>query len=189
MTNSVLSYMNSCFNGRKGKAFLHCIVTGDEKWTKHNKPKHRRLWGKPDHASTLAAKLNIHGLKLLLCIWWDQLGVVYELLKPTETIMGDHCWLQLMIWVEHWRKKWLLYEQRHDKVILLHDNTRPHVVKWVKTYLEMLKWEVLPHSPYSPDIAPSNYHLFWSMAHGLTEQHFHSHEDKKKKKWVDSWLA
>jgi len=26
----------------------------------------------------------------MLCIWWDQLGVVYyELLKPTETITGD----------------------------------------------------------------------------------------------------
>ena len=33
------------------------------------------------------AKLNIHGSKIMLYIWWDQLGVVYyELLKPTETI-------------------------------------------------------------------------------------------------------
>ncbi|KAG5313106.1 MOS1T transposase, partial [Pseudoatta argentina] len=47
-----------------------------------------------------------------------------------------------------------------DKVILLHDNARPHVAKPVKTYLETLKWEVLPHPPYSPDIAPSDFHLF-----------------------------
>ncbi|KAG5318536.1 MOS1T transposase, partial [Pseudoatta argentina] len=53
-----------------------------------------------------------------------------------------------------------LYAQRHDKVILLHDNARPHVAKPVKTYLETLKWEVLPHPPYSPDIAPSDFHLF-----------------------------
>lgn len=25
------------------------------------------------------------------------------------------------------------------------------------SYLETLKWEVLPHPPYSPDIAPSDY--------------------------------
>ena len=52
------------------------------------------------------------------------------------------------------------YEQRHDQVILLHDNARPHVAKIVKKYLETLKWDVLPHPPYSPDIAPSNYWLF-----------------------------
>ncbi|KAG5315239.1 MOS1T transposase, partial [Pseudoatta argentina] len=48
----------------------------------------------------------------------------------------------------------------HDKVILLHDDARPHVAKPVKTYLETLKWEVLPHPLYSPDIAPSDFHLF-----------------------------
>ena len=46
------------------------------------------------------------------------------------------------------------YEQTHEKVILQHENARPHVVKPVETYLETLKWEVLPHPTYSPDIAP-----------------------------------
>ena len=43
-----------------------------------------------DHlASTSTAKPNIHGKKLMLYIWWDQLGVVYyELLKSNETITG-----------------------------------------------------------------------------------------------------
>ena len=33
---------------------------------------------------------EIHGSKVMLSSWWDQLGVVYyELLKPTETITSD----------------------------------------------------------------------------------------------------
>jgi len=80
-----------------------------------------------------------------------------------------------------------LYEQRYDKVILQHDNAWPHVAQSVKTYLETLKWEVLPHTLYSPDIAPSDYHLFRSMAYGLAKQHFYSFEDAKK--WIDSWIA
>jgi len=58
------------------------------------------------------------------------------------------------------REKRPEYEQRYDKVILLQDNARPHVVK---KYLETLKWDVLPHPPYSPDIASSNYWLFRRM--------------------------
>lgn len=173
---------------QKRKGFLHRIVTGDEKWIQYDNPKRKKSWGKPGHASTSSAKPNIHGLKLLLCIWWDQLGVIYyELLKPNETITGDRYQLQLMCLSQALKEKRPLYEQRHDKVILLHDNARPHVAKVVKKTLEALQWDVLPHPPCSPDIAPSDYHLFRSMAHGLAEQHFHSYEDAKK--WIDSWIA
>ena len=44
-----------------------------------------------------------------------------------------------------------------------------------------------PTPPYSPDVAPSDYHLFRSMAHGLTDQHFRSYEEVKN--WIDSWIA
>ncbi|KAG5327824.1 MOS1T transposase, partial [Pseudoatta argentina] len=80
------------------------------------------------------------------------------------------------------------YNERHDKVILQHDNAqKSHVEKVVKTYLETLKWEVLPHPLYSPDVVPSDYHLFQSMAHGLADQHFRSY--KELKNWIDSWNA
>ena len=69
--------------------------------------------------------------------------------------------------------------KRQDKVIFQHDNARSHVAEVVKETLEALNWDVLPHPPYSPDIAPSDYHLFWSMAHGLAEQHFTSYEEAK----------
>ncbi|KAG5319672.1 MOS1T transposase, partial [Pseudoatta argentina] len=75
-------------------------------------------------------------------------------------ITGDRYRFQLMRLSRALKEKRPLYAQRHDKVILLHDNARPHVAKPVKTYLETLKWEALPHPPYSPDIAPSDFHLF-----------------------------
>ena len=91
----------------KRKDFLHHIVTGDEKWIHYDNPKKNKSWGppghaskfweQPDHASTSTAKRNIHEKKLMLCIWWNQLGVVYyELLKPNETITGALYRTQLM---------------------------------------------------------------------------------------------
>ena len=125
------------------------------------------------------------GSKVMLCIWWDQLGVVYyELLKPTETITGDRYRTQLMRLSRALKDKLPQYNERHDKVILQHDNARPHVTKMVKTYLETLKWEILPHPPYSLDVAPSDYHLFRLMAHDLADQHFRSYEEIKN--WIDS---
>jgi len=79
---------------------------------------------------------NIHGKKLMLCIWWDQLGVVYyELLKPNETITGALCRTQLMKLSRALKKKRAHYYSRHDKIIL-HDNARSYVAAPVKTFLE-----------------------------------------------------
>lgn len=74
------------------------------------------------------AKPNIHGKKLMLCIWWDQLGVVYyELLNPSETITGALYRTQLMRLSRALKEKRPQYYSRHEKTILLHDNARPHV--------------------------------------------------------------
>ncbi|KAG5318604.1 MOS1T transposase, partial [Pseudoatta argentina] len=104
-----------------------------------------------------------------------------------STITGDRYRLQLMRLSRALKEKRPLYAQRHDKVILLHDNARPHVANPVKTYLETLKWEGVPHPLYSPDIAPSDFHLFRSMAHGLADRRFHSYGEAQK--WIDSWIA
>ncbi|KAG5314925.1 MOS1T transposase, partial [Pseudoatta argentina] len=77
--------------------------------------------------------------------------VPYEL-KLRDVITGDRYRLQLMRLSRALKEKRPLYAQRHDNVILLHDNARPHVAKPVKPYLETLKWEVLPYPLYSPDI-------------------------------------
>ena len=63
----------------------------------------------------------------------------------------------------------------------------PIRTKPVHDTLEALNWEVLPHTVYSPDLAPSNYHLFASMRHALAEQSFGSY--KYVKKWLEEWFT
>ncbi|GBP08304.1 Mariner Mos1 transposase [Eumeta japonica] len=108
-------------------------------------------------------------------------------LNPNETITGTLSRTQLMRLSRALKEKRPQYYSRQDKIILLHDNVRLHVAVPVKNYLKTLDWEVLPHPPYSPDIASSDYHLFRSMAYALSEQQFTSYEDTKN--WVDSWIA
>ena len=139
----------------------------------------------PRCAFMSTARPNTFGAKVMLCIWWDQPGVVYyELLKPRNTITGDQYRTQLTRLSRALEERGPRCQGRHDKVILEYDNAQPHVARPVKTYLETLKWQVLPHPQYSLDVASSGYHLFRSMAHGLAHQHFRSYEEVKK--WIES---
>ena len=165
---------------RNRQKFLYRFVIGDEKWIHHDNPKRRKSWGMSGHASTSTTRPNIHATKVMLCIWWDQLCVVYyELSKTNETVTADRYRTQLLRLSRALKEKRPQYQERHDKVILQLENVRPHVVKPVMTYLEMSKREILPHLPYSPGVASSTHHLFRSIAHGLACQHFRSYKEVK----------
>jgi len=170
------------------KGFLHRIITGDEKWISYDNRKRKAGWVKPGELVPSTPKPNIHGLKTMLCIWWDQKGVIYhELLEQSETINGERYRLQLIRLKRALHEKRPEWEDRHEKVIIQHDNARPHIHWAVKKYIEGTNWEVLPHPPYSPDIAPSDYHLFRSMQSALSGERFNSREDIQI--WIDNWIA
>ena len=65
------------------------------------------------------------------------------------------------------------------EVHLLHDNARPHIAKLVKEKLETFGWNIIPHPPYSPDTAPTDFHLFRSMRHFLNAKEFENDEEVK----------
>uniref|UniRef100_A0A0K0EC61 HTH_48 domain-containing protein n=1 Tax=Strongyloides stercoralis TaxID=6248 RepID=A0A0K0EC61_STRER len=109
-----------------------------------------------------------------------QLAKQLSLLKPGETINAKRYQQQLIDLGRLLLSKRPEYQQRQHKVILFHDNAPSHKTKLVHDTLEALKWEVLPHAAYSPDLALFDYHLFASMGHALAEQRFCSYEDVKK---------
>ena len=170
------------------KSFLHRIVTGDEKWIHYDNPKRKHSYVKPGQPGPSQPKPNIHGAKVMLCIWWDQKGVLYyELLKSGQTITGDLYRTQLIRLKRAIAEKRPEYATRHEGIIFQHDNARPHVARPVKNYLQNNDWEVLAHPPYSPDLAPSDYHLFRSMQNALTGIRFTSEQGIRN--WLDSFLT
>jgi histone-lysine N-methyltransferase SETMAR len=63
------------------------------------------------------------------------------------------------------------------KVLLHHDNARPHTSLHTLEAITKLQWTVLPHPPYSPDLAPSDYHLFSPLKDAIRGKKF---EDERK---------
>ena len=136
-------------------------MTGDENWIFYDNPKKKKYYAKPGQSLTSTSTLrpNIH-------IWFEDHALYLVGPKESCLLWAAETWRfhhgrSISATIDRLsrvlREKRPEYEQRHDKVILLHDNARPHIAKVVKKYLETLKWDVLPHPLYSPDIAPSDY--------------------------------
>ena len=68
---------------------------------------------------------------------------------------------------------------KQDRIYFLHDNARPHIAKSTHEKLLKLGWITLPHPPYSPDLAPIDYHLFRSLSNYLGEKKFDDENDLK----------
>ena len=71
-------------------------------------------------------------------------------------------------------------------VILLQDNARPHTAARTLAKIEDLGWKLLTHPPYSPDLAPSDFHLFGPLKESMKGIHFQTDEEVKAA--VSNWL-
>jgi hypothetical protein len=49
---------------------------------------------------------------------------------------------------------------RRRKLIIQHGNARPHIALPILQTIQKDGWELLSHPPYSPDLIPTDYHLF-----------------------------
>lgn len=188
---NVLQRLNTCsfLKSRfKKKDFLHKIVTGDEKWVYFDNPVNEKQWLDPNQPAKHVPKRDIHGKKVLLCVWWDMKGVVhYELLDQGQTINADRYSKQLRKVQRELEVKRPFSGHGPRPVILLHDNARPHVAIHTQKVISSLGWEVLPHPAYSPDLAPTDYHLFRSLQHSLSGNTFNSKQDVQKH--LDDYFA
>jgi len=73
-----------------------------------------------------------------------------------------------------------------SKVLFFHDNARLHTANRTRELLDHFGWQVLDHPPYSPDLAPSDYHLFPNMKTWLATERFD--DDAKLQAGVNEWL-
>jgi histone-lysine N-methyltransferase SETMAR len=71
-------------------------------------------------------------------------------------------------------------------VLLQHDNSRPHTARSTVATIQDLSFECLPHPPYTPDLAPSDFHLFGPLKQAMRGKSFRN--DKEVQQVVHEWL-
>ncbi len=102
----------------------------------------------------------------------------YELLQKGQTVTSDVYCRQLTKVAEKYHSFYGRTTKRCSP-ILLHDSARPHTSNQTKKCFSELNFEVFPHPPYSPDMAPTDFHLFRSLQHFLSEKIFNDIEEVK----------
>jgi [histone H3]-lysine36 N-dimethyltransferase SETMAR len=156
----------------ENEPFLRRIVTGDEKWVMYRNVKRRRTVCRPSDPPASTSKAELHPKKVLLSVWWDVEGIIHwEVLPPNQTINAAFYCLQLdRVRASLMAKRPGLVNRRG--VILHHDNARPHAAVSTRQKLMSFGWEVLSHPPYSPDLAPTDYHLFRALNNSFSQKTF-----------------
>jgi hypothetical protein len=69
---------------------------------------------------------------------------------------------------------------------MLHDNARPHTATATQDLITTFGWEQFSLPPYSPDLVPSDFHVFLHLKTFLNCWRFHDDEVKEA---VDTWFA
>ena len=111
--------------------------------------------------------------KVIASIVWDQDGILLtDYLPKSQTINAEY-YSSLLV-----QLKDVLKEKRHGMVtkwiLFLHDNAPAHRALATRKKLACLGFQCLDHPPYSPDLAPSDYHLFPGLKKQLKGRHFSS---------------
>jgi len=123
--------------------------------------------------------------KVLALIFWDKDGILFiDYLPKGQTINAEY-YSSLLV-----QLKDILKEKRCGKVtkgvLFLHNNAPAHRALATQKKLAYLGFQCLDNPPYSPDLAPLDYHLFPGLKKQLKGCHFSS--DVEVIAATETWL-
>ena len=168
--------------------FLSRLVTMDEIWLYHYYPETKQRsveWWHTGSPRPKKFRVQKSAGKVLDSIFWDQDGILLTDYLPKGQTINEEYYSSLLV-----QLKDILMENRRGKVkkgvLFLHDNSPAHRALATQKKLVYLGFHCLGHPPYSPDLAPSDYHLFPGLKKQLKCRHFSS--DAEVIVAAETWL-
>ncbi len=144
------------------ETFFSRIVTQDETWVHHFDPESKqqsKMWKHIGSPPPRKFKVVAAQRKIMASVFWDIEGIIMiDYLERGHTITGQYYADELC------RLRVAIKEKRRGKlragVLLLQDNAPVHTSQVAVASATKCGFELLPHPPYSPDLAPSDFFLF-----------------------------
>ena len=155
------------------------VVTGDETWVHYFEPVRKvsnKIWATKHSKRSIIAKRSLSTKKVLYAIFFSGEGVAIKVpVKKGKGITGKY-YKDVVL-----KKLKKYYQKRRPAtgfkhVRLLHDNAPAHTSAIVTAFLKKEKVTVLPHPPYSPDLAPCDFFLFPKLKAFLSGRKYQSRQ-------------
>ena len=168
----------------EGEDFLKKIITGDETWVHHYDPENKRQSMEYRHKESLQPKkfkTQTSAGNVMLTVFWNSERVVLAGFLEKETTMNSQRYTETLTAL----KRRIERIGIRNETLLQHDNARLHTSAATREAIQRLDLSVLPHPPYSPDLAQSDFHLFPKLKEHLNGQSFSCDEEVKSavRKW------
>ena len=142
-----------------GEDFMEQIITRDETWVHQYCPETKAqsmAWKHPGSPTIKKFKTSTSSRKLMATVFWDMHDVLLLHFSPPNETVNSAAYQATFKKLK--RAVQCKRPQMSDKrVLLLHDNARPHTGHVTVNLLERWGWEILQHPPYSPDLALLNF--------------------------------
>jgi len=127
------------------------------------------VWKHASSPTSKKFKVTAYAGKVMTTVFWNSKSVIMtDHLSKSSTVTDEYYADELHKLCEALKSK------RRGKlrrgVLLLHDNVPAHTSAVVTSAAAECGYELLPHSLYSPDLAPSDFYLFLL----LKQHHWHT---------------
>ena len=175
-----------------GEDFLLNIVTEDETPQSLYVPDSRRdsmAWKRPEEKPLLKIRSGTsHKRELMLTVFWSASGVLLvDYLEKGRTINSVYYCNLLQQVVNLQQPAQSRSGLNRRRVWFLHDNAPIHTSHMTNASLNTLPLTLLPHPPYSPDLAPSDFRLFRHLKKVIRGERFPDADSLKM--FVNDWIA
>ncbi len=156
------------------RKFLESIITMDESWMyiyDLDMRMHASQWLPKGSDPPIVCKREMSTKKVLLISFFDHQGLVHrEFLH--NTTMNAAVFVDIL---RRFRTSLRIRKPRIFRSFWLHmDNASPHTARPTRTFLLQTGTQVLPHPPYSPDLAPNDFFFYPCVKREMKGQRFGS---------------
>jgi histone-lysine N-methyltransferase SETMAR len=119
-------------------------------------------------------------------VFWDKKCVLFVEFLPQGSTINAGVYCDILKKLHH-----AIHNKRRGMcshcVVMLHDNARPYTATAKQGLIVIFVWEHFDHPPYSPDLAPSDFHVWPHLKTFLAGWQFH--DDSEVKEAVNTGFA